>query len=88
MLNTQSSVSWWTWVLHVSMVIIGGFLIANLALAVIFLQFTLNYQETPEDPAGFSGEACESSGLPSSLPPGGGCLSPCTVINQDVHFSD
>ena len=41
--NTQAAVSWWTWILHIGMVIIGGYFIANLALAVIFLQFTRHY---------------------------------------------
>ena len=43
--NTQAAVSWWTWVLHIGIVIIGGYFIANLALAVIYLQFTRHYAE-------------------------------------------
>ena len=38
MYATQASVTWWTWLLHFAMVIMGCYLIANLALAVIFLQ--------------------------------------------------
>ena len=43
MYATQASVTWWTWPLHVTMVIIGAYLIANLALAVIFINFTKHY---------------------------------------------
>eukprot|EP00798_Chlamydomonas_sp_ICE-L_P006468 gene6469-3102_t len=31
---------WWTWPLHLTMMILGAFLILNLALAVLFLYFT------------------------------------------------
>ena len=43
MYATQASVSWWTWPLHVTLVIIGAYLIANLILAVIFINFTKYY---------------------------------------------
>ena len=43
MYATQASLSWWTWLLHVVMVLIGGYMIANLALAVIFINFTKHY---------------------------------------------
>jgi len=43
MFATQASVSWWTWPLHVTLVIIGAYLIANLALAVIFINFNKHY---------------------------------------------
>ena len=45
MYATQASMSWWTWILHFAMTIIGAYLIANLALAVIFLQFTKYYED-------------------------------------------
>ena len=45
MYATQASMSWWTWILHFTMTIIGAYLIANLALAVIFLQFTKYYED-------------------------------------------
>ncbi|GAX83897.1 hypothetical protein CEUSTIGMA_g11321.t1, partial [Chlamydomonas eustigma] len=45
MYSSQATLSWWTWMLHVSMVIIGAYLIANLILAVIVLHFTKNYSE-------------------------------------------
>ena len=45
MFATQASMSWWTWTLHFTMTIIGAYLIANLALAVIFLQFTKYYED-------------------------------------------
>jgi voltage-dependent calcium channel L type alpha-1D len=46
MYNTQASVSWWTWLLHVSMAIIGSYLISNLIIAVLFIHFTRNYAQT------------------------------------------
>ncbi|GAX76998.1 hypothetical protein CEUSTIGMA_g4445.t1 [Chlamydomonas eustigma] len=45
MYATQDTVSWWTWPLHVTMILIGSFLIMNMILAVIFIQFTKNYTE-------------------------------------------
>lgn len=36
---------WWTWPYDILMVIIGAFLIQNLALAILFLNFTKNYAE-------------------------------------------
>ena len=43
MYDTQASVSWWTWMLHVTMVLIGSYLIVNLTLAVIFINCTKHY---------------------------------------------
>ena len=43
MYATQASLSWWTWPLHVAMVLIGGYMIVNLTLAVIFINFTKHY---------------------------------------------
>ncbi|KAG1653438.1 hypothetical protein FOA52_010471 [Chlamydomonas sp. UWO 241] len=43
MYNSQATVSWWMWVLHVTMVIFGGFLIINLTIAVIFINFNKAY---------------------------------------------
>ena len=49
MYSTQASVSWWTWPLHVALVVIGMYLIANLALAVIFINFTKYYEISKKD---------------------------------------
>eukprot|EP00798_Chlamydomonas_sp_ICE-L_P001590 gene1590-32978_t len=35
MYDTQEGVNWWTWPLHLAMVIIGGYMLASLALAVL-----------------------------------------------------
>jgi len=43
MYATQASVSWWTWPLHVTLVIIGEYLLTNLVLAVIYINFTKYY---------------------------------------------
>ena len=43
MYDTQASVSWWTWLLHVALVLAGGYMIVNLTLAVIFINFTKHY---------------------------------------------
>lgn len=43
MYDTQAAISWWTWMLHVTMVLIGSYLIVNLTLAVIFINFTKHY---------------------------------------------
>lgn len=48
MFNTQGAVSYWTWVLHIGMVIIGGFILVNLTVAVVFLNFSRHYSK-PED---------------------------------------
>ncbi|GAX86028.1 hypothetical protein CEUSTIGMA_g13443.t1 [Chlamydomonas eustigma] len=45
MYATQAAMSWWTWPLHIFLVIVGGLLLANLALAVIFLHFSKYYNE-------------------------------------------
>lgn len=38
--DTQDGVSYWTWPLHMCMVILGAFFLINLALAVLYLFFT------------------------------------------------
>ncbi len=43
MYATQATCSFWTWMLHVTLVVVGALLIGNLALAVIFLHFTKHY---------------------------------------------
>jgi hypothetical protein len=72
MYYSQAAVSWWTWPLHVTMVIIGGYLIGNLALAVIFLHFTKHYSAAKTGPLS-RGES--ATGLTCA-----GVLQPLTVI--------
>jgi hypothetical protein len=51
MYATQAAASWWTWMLHVTMVLMGCYLIANLALAVIFISFAKHYSSAKTDDA-------------------------------------
>ncbi|KAG1668958.1 hypothetical protein FOA52_001002 [Chlamydomonas sp. UWO 241] len=44
MYATQGALSWWTWMLHVTIVIFGCFFLVNLTLAVIFLAFNTHYR--------------------------------------------
>jgi hypothetical protein len=46
MYNTQASVTWWTWLLHIPMAIIGGILISNLVVAILFINFIRNYSQS------------------------------------------
>ena len=43
MFNTQAAASWWTWLLHWTMVILGSFLLVSLTIAIIFINFTKNF---------------------------------------------
>jgi len=43
MYATQGALSWWTWLLHVTAVILGCFFLVNLTLAVIFMAFNQHY---------------------------------------------
>ncbi len=49
MYASQASVSWWMWLLHVPMVLVGGYLIVTLTLAVIYLHFTKHYAEVKQE---------------------------------------
>ena len=52
MYNTMAACSWWTWLLHFTMVILGGFLIANLTIAVIYINFNKNFAESKQQAKG------------------------------------
>jgi hypothetical protein len=43
MYATQATMSWWTWLLHYTMALMGGYLLVNLTLAVVFINFNSNY---------------------------------------------
>jgi hypothetical protein len=40
MYDTQDGLSWWTWPLHITIVTLGGLVLVNLVLAVLYIQFT------------------------------------------------
>ena len=81
MYNTQAALSWWTWILHVSIVIIGGYFLANLALAVIFLQFTRYHPALAEDPEEVVSEGEDGLGISIKI------CSPCHHCRcSNIHF--
>ena len=45
MYSTQETASWWTWILHFSMIILGLYLIVKLAVAVLFIGFQRSYEK-------------------------------------------
>ena len=57
MYATQATISWWTWLLHITLVLAGGYMIVNLALAVIFINFTKYYTVAKSTLALSKGEA-------------------------------
>ena len=52
MYSTMAACSWWTWLLHFTMVILGGFLIVNLTIAVIYINFNKNFVESKQQAKG------------------------------------
>jgi len=49
MYDTMAAVSPWVWLYFFAIVIVGGFFAVNLALAVLFMQFTANSHKAGED---------------------------------------
>lgn len=64
MYNTMAACSWWTWLLHFTMVILGGFLLVNLTIAVIYINFNKNFAESKKQAKGSKATCdCRAGGL-------------------------
>lgn len=84
MRHSQDAITWWVWPFYVALVVFGSFYIINLALAVLFLQFSTDNHQDDKDTAAAAVAAAaerrrrasdESGGDDSDCdvgPPGGG----------------